>query len=126
MADVNPMLGGGVSITAPKAGPAKPDTGGVREIRIRVADGGFIVSVDKDSEGEGPIDRPKDRVIATPEELHSFIDENLGTAPAEEAVPPAMPPGGPGGFPSNMPPPPANPNVKVTESEPLPDEMPRG
>lgn len=73
-----------VSMTADKAGPKAERA--VRSVRIEPADGGFIVTVDKDSDvGAGTM--PKPHVCKDPAELHAYLDEALGTAPAPPVEP---------------------------------------
>lgn len=98
-----PMGGEVVSRSAPKEAP-KPQRA-IRGLSIDVADGGWIGRISEEFGGDGPPGpAPKDRILATPEDVHAFVDEALGVA-----APPApeMPPD----------------TATVTASEPLPDEM---
>lgn len=100
---------GMVSMSADMPKKKGPQGGKITGVTIDVADGGFILRLDRDR-GDGPYQREEPKVVADLAGLHAALDDAFGAA---APAPPAGPPM----------PPPEKPGVTVTASEPLPDEM---
>lgn len=80
-----------VNLSKPSVPSGGPEAGSVRNIRIEVADGGFLVSCDRVPERKADMDvccgpgYGQQKVVTTIADLHAYIDEELGDDGSMEA-----------------------------------------